>query len=264
MRVQINPPSVFMGLTVGLATLLASLSSLRAADQTPAVPARPASEPINAPTWTDNRCGGCHKIDATFSHPIGVAASSRIPAGFPTTNGRITCVTCHDDSSAAAHSAARTQHTSLLRAPEKGFCTNCHDPAGNRRHDLHAGSVQKAHARWSEEKKQTEQEAIASATFDLASSSCLGCHDGTTASAVDHTIRFSSSPWASGHPIGVEYRENRRGSTRLKPRAMLDPRIRLFDDAVGCESCHSLYSQQSGLLVMSNERSALCLSCHDL
>jgi len=50
----------------------------------------------------------------------------------------------------------------------------------------------------------------------------------------------------------------------LKPAEMLDERIRLFDSRVGCGTCHSLYSKRAALLVMSNSRSNLCLSCHDL
>ena len=51
-------------------------------------------------------------------------------------------------------------------------------------------------------------------------------------------------------------------AVRLVDAARLDGRIRLFDQAVGCGSCHSVYSMQPKLLVTSNLRSRLCLSCH--
>ncbi|MCC6676430.1 MAG: hypothetical protein IT436_04740 [Phycisphaerales bacterium] len=51
-------------------------------------------------------------------------------------------------------------------------------------------------------------------------------------------------------------------SIDVVPAAALDRRIRLFDRTVGCGSCHNVYSQQSKLLVMSNQGSQLCLKCH--
>ena len=67
------------------------------------------------------------------------------------------------------------------------------------------------------------------------------------------------------HPVGVRYRRDagRRSGSPLVPLDAVDPRIRLFDDRVGCGSCHSPYSTRDDQLVMSNERSRLCLSCHD-
>ena len=51
-------------------------------------------------------------------------------------------------------------------------------------------------------------------------------------------------------------------SLLLMPPATLGRRIRLFDGKAGCRSCRNLYSVEKKLLVMSNERSGLCLSCH--
>jgi len=47
------------------------------------------------------------------------------------------------------------------------------------------------------------------------------------------------------------------------PRELLDDRIRLPGGEVSCRSCHSLYSPHEGHLVIPNDRSRLCLSCHD-
>lgn len=67
------------------------------------------------------------------------------------------------------------------------------------------------------------------------------------------------------HPIGTEYPAHaRRGAKSMVPRSRLDGRIRLFDNMVGCGSCHSPYSQEKKLLVIDNRGSQLCLSCHDL
>jgi hypothetical protein len=66
------------------------------------------------------------------------------------------------------------------------------------------------------------------------------------------------------HPIGVQYRATRSSGdeVRLVPANRLDKRVRLFDNTVGCGSCHSVYSKQSNQLVMSNLGSKLCLTCH--
>jgi predicted CXXCH cytochrome family protein len=65
----------------------------------------------------------------------------------------------------------------------------------------------------------------------------------------------------SRHPIGAEQHPRGPGDNLVHPNS-LDPRIRLFDGRVGCGSCHSPYAREHALLVMSNDRSALCLSCH--
>ncbi|MEE9542893.1 MAG: cytochrome c3 family protein, partial [Thermodesulfobacteriota bacterium] len=65
------------------------------------------------------------------------------------------------------------------------------------------------------------------------------------------------------HPIGMSYVD-----TKLKYRGAyrdikdLPKEIKLFDNAVGCGSCHSLYSKLHYELVMSNAGSRLCLGCH--
>lgn len=109
-------------------------------------------------------------------------------------------------------------------------------------------------------------------TVDLESATCLGCHDGTIAKDVgEHTggsgrgIRASEMPAESSHPIGVPYRSTLGAhGVELKASASLDPRIRLFNQNLGCGSCHSIYSGQAKYIVFPNERSALCMSCHKL
>jgi predicted CXXCH cytochrome family protein len=70
---------------------------------------------------------------------------------------------------------------------------------------------------------------------------------------------------AGAHPVGggtTLSDPRRQEQSRLVSVASLDQRIRLFDKAVGCGSCHSVYSKNAQLLVMSNDKSRLCLSCH--
>lgn len=65
------------------------------------------------------------------------------------------------------------------------------------------------------------------------------------------------------HPIGVLVSANstREDCTIRTPHA-IDPRVRLYNNAIGCGICHNVYSDQGDLLVTSNQRSVLCLSCH--
>jgi len=95
---------------------------------------------------------------------------------------------------------------------------------------------------------------------DHQTQTCLSCHDGLM--SADIAIS-SPQPQLGEHPVGVVLGRRRSGpSIDLRPIEGLDRRIRLIDNKVGCLSCHSPFSQQPRLLVMSNDRSRLCLSCH--
>ncbi len=103
---------------------------------------------------------------------------------------------------------------------------------------------------------------------------CLGCHDGTVATS---TIGSSHSMLAGvregfsvpkdfvwrDHPIGIPYPTGNRREYR--PIAFVEKtRVRLPQGRIECISCHDPHhtSGLDDLLVMSNRRSALCLSCH--
>jgi predicted CXXCH cytochrome family protein len=103
---------------------------------------------------------------------------------------------------------------------------------------------------------------------------CLGCHDGTVATS---TIGSSHALLAGvregfdlprgfawrDHPIGVRYPEGRRD---YRPLAYVtkDGRVPLPDGRIECVSCHDPHNVAGidKLLVKSNRRSALCLTCH--
>jgi predicted CXXCH cytochrome family protein len=103
---------------------------------------------------------------------------------------------------------------------------------------------------------------------------CLGCHDGTVATS---TIGSSHALLAGvregfdvpdgfawrDHPIGVPYPSGRRG---YRPLAFVQAngKIRLPEGRIECISCHEPHNATGlpDMLVMSNRRSALCLSCH--
>ncbi|MFQ5424554.1 MAG: cytochrome c3 family protein [Phycisphaerae bacterium] len=110
---------------------------------------------------------------------------------------------------------------------------------------------------------------------------CLSCHDGTIASETvggggGGDIRAVGAPVnpRRDHPVGVEYPRNGRKPGRNRSRTRRDfvpisklesqGTIRLTNGRVECTSCHDPHNALGypAFLVMSNRRSALCLSCH--
>jgi len=257
------PPTVAMSYTAD------SISRLN-----PSVP-----EPTDGGSgfWTDNRCGSCHQIDPLLSHPIDVMPSMQIPSHLPLENGRMTCATCHDNSSAQAHAAARGSHTPLLRAGQtlevpagtgwSAFCVQCHDPEQQTRQAQHGSSLGRAHLAWPGQSgaRRDHDEPPSDAhrqTYDPQTRLCLSCHDGILSSDIAlWNGRRERGQLSDEHPIGVSLAAASRDMPLRSP-ATLDPRIRLFDQRLGCTTCHSPFSSEKGLLVMSNHRSRLCLSCH--
>ncbi|MCL4222259.1 MAG: hypothetical protein KJZ65_12915 [Phycisphaerales bacterium] len=260
-----------VGILSGLGGLLATRPAQ--AERPEAIPGGSMMGGTGSLPWTDSNCNGCHVPSATFSHPVNVRANMQVPSSLPLQNGTMTCVTCHDDSSSALHSQARASGDPMLRggiASSAGLCVQCHERtfAGSR--DAHAMGVGKAHLQWERRgPHENPRPAMSRGGFeriDAESQGCLECHDGSTATKVGE--RRTGDLFEHGsrqeHPIGVSYKARKgRDAIPLKPVQSLDKRVRLFDGTVGCGSCHSVFSQHDGLLVMSNMRSALCLSCHD-
>jgi predicted CXXCH cytochrome family protein len=101
---------------------------------------------------------------------------------------------------------------------------------------------------------------------------CLGCHDGTVAMS---TIGSSHAMLAGvregfampegfayrDHPIGVPYVAKPK---TYRPKNVISRTIRLPDGRIECISCHDPHNESGvdKMLVMSNRRSALCLTCH--
>ncbi|HUW84540.1 MAG TPA: cytochrome c3 family protein [Phycisphaerae bacterium] len=109
---------------------------------------------------------------------------------------------------------------------------------------------------------------------------CLSCHDGAVAGDIyggandvivsqigvsRATYTPGLGPASGNHPIGVRYPIH---DPRYHPRAAVtaDQRIKLPEGRVSCLSCHDPHGTagHDAMLVCSNARSSLCLSCHDL
>lgn len=212
------------------------------------------------------RCLDCHQIDAVFSHPVGIAPSMHVPAHLPLDNGRVSCLTCHD-ATAEGHADPARARGPMLRQAAAGasLCAQCHDPLDRTGPGAHAAGLVRAHLHWPG--KAPAGLAGARSALDVESTACMSCHDGTIAADAGAWIlrpRPGAMPMQD-HPVGVVYGRVRPASSEFGPlvdASRLDHRIRLFDGVVGCGSCHSVYSPREHLLVKSNLRSDLCLSCH--
>jgi len=105
---------------------------------------------------------------------------------------------------------------------------------------------------------------------------CMRCHDGTLARDtlgglkqsrflnVSNPAIFTTGHGTNDHPVNVEYPQFDRGYRPLNfvTAAGLIP---VPDGRIQCSSCHEPHDAQDQpyMLVMSNARSALCLTCHD-
>ncbi len=104
---------------------------------------------------------------------------------------------------------------------------------------------------------------------------CIRCHDGTiapdTVGAVkrerfanrQHPGIFSSAHGTTDHPVGVDYPQFDKG---FRPQTTVEARgtVVLPNAKVECVSCHDPHDTSGAkyMLVTSNARSTLCLTCH--
>jgi len=126
---------------------------------------------------------------------------------------------------------------------------------------------------------------LASFADDRANSRpCLGCHDGSVApdnllhssgdlGGISSSLFGMDSVIGRGHPVFVIY-----DGMVARRKGLFDPAITpsglggtisedlLVDSQLVCSSCHGVHDQsgRGDFLRISNERSRLCLTCHDL
>lgn len=155
----------------------------------------------------------------------------------------------------------------------EGGCLTCHHP--------HRPTAEVP--RWQMPLERSRGFALYKSAPGLPSQStlmCLSCHDGAVADEIhlaDDKITVSQIGRSTAmisqrvkfplgsHPVAVRYDQ---GNEKMVPRATVeaDKRIRLPNGRVECISCHDPHGTggYEHLLVKSNKRSALCLSCHRL
>ncbi len=105
--------------------------------------------------------------------------------------------------------------------------------------------------------------------FDASSLLCLSCHDGITAQDVYATthaaigITLTDRSRLTTHPVGVRYRPT---DPRYHSAAAVQQTLPLPGGRIQCVTCHDPHNtgRHPGMLVISNDRSRLCLTCHRL
>ncbi len=104
--------------------------------------------------------------------------------------------------------------------------------------------------------------------IDYFSTKCLVCHDEVNAKMGEVVIKDNPGnkrirQLASNHPIGMTYNRYASHGKGFKSTALFNNNIKLFDGKVGCLTCHNPINPEKRHLVMSDAKSALCLTCHD-
>ena len=208
----------------------------------------------------DRMCANCHKVNKNTSHPTNVRPTAAIPLErFLDKAGQLTCITCHDVHKEENPSFSRQELSGLIRGHAQGraFCFTCHNEGA-----LGMGwremSITFAH--FSGELTQKAGGAL----LDKFSVECLSCHDGTVSKMASVDVAEGDFKHGIGlsHPVGIKYPKGSLSDNDFVPPEYLPEEVKLFNGAVGCLSCHNPYGKEKGLLVKSNNRSALCLTCH--
>ncbi len=205
---------------------------------------------------------------------MDVVPSFALPKAFPLTDGLMTCQTCHDVITARDHTEARITKTVKLKGSSRGnnLCQSCHKQTDSTlARSMHGSLGGLAHRRPDTDQPRRPR-WDSSGNNTNRSNLCLTCHDGVLAS--ESRIRMGNfrpnQSTRGDHPVNIYYAQAARdmilndADGRLVNSTQLDPRLRLFNGEMSCETCHDLYSENERLLVISNQRSKLCMSCHEI
>jgi predicted CXXCH cytochrome family protein len=198
-------------------------------------------------------CGRCHANALQVSHPTGFTPGQKPPAQFPLDwKGDVTCSTCHK-----VHGAEQ----GLLRGNKIGraFCLGCHNEG------FFAGMVDRG-ASIQLSGHLAKSSVADNIDLDPFSRQCLACHTENGDGPVTRVDQFGivrHSGGSGNHPIGMVY-GRAKGIGLYHKQADLPAVVLLPEGKVACVSCHVGYSKKHGALVMSNDRSALCMGCHDI
>jgi len=198
-------------------------------------------------------CRRCHATAMQVAHPSGMPPHQAVPKNFPLDwKGDVTCSTCH---------FIHPKQSRHLRGAGNGrtFCLECHaESFFSAMIDKGTSIERSGHL--------AEQALPEGVDLDPYSRQCMSCHienGSAIAMKIDTRGIVRHSSGKSNHPVGMAYGQV-VGTELYRNRSELKPQIFLPGGKVGCVSCHQGYSQQHGALVMSNDRSALCLECHDI
>jgi predicted CXXCH cytochrome family protein len=204
-------------------------------------------------TSQEKLCERCHPGALQVSHPSGFNPGRPLPAQYPVDwKGDLTCSSCHD-----VHDDANLRLRGTARG--KAFCLACHPRAFfDKMRDGGISTVQSGHAGGAG--------SMPPQGLDPFSLQCLGCHgqqgDGDS-SLIDRNLVLRHARGNMNHPIARNYAAASRFGGFRSP-SQLSRKILLPAGQLSCVSCHLGYSKEHGKLVMQNQRSALCLECHEI
>lgn len=200
-------------------------------------------------------CGVCHASVKRMSHPSGFAPRGKLAAEYPLDwKGDMTCSTCHE---------VHGTKPGLLRGDKRGkdLCLSCHDSGFfDTMKDAGISLQQTGHL------SSNDLINKGVAVIDRYSLQCIGCHDSRSDARGVNVGRNGILRHASGaanHPIGITYPAFAPNG-EFRPKNMLSKFILLPDGKLSCVSCHQVYKKDHGQLVVVNERSSLCVQCHNL
>jgi len=226
-------------------------------------PVKGKRETMRMTTSIEMLCRRCHKKNNDpLSHPVEMIPENIMPpADLPLSwEGKMTCATCHDIHALPQPGVDGGSYYLRRAVTGRAFCDACHSVNPRAQEKGHANDLKMAH---------TKYEEGSSGSIDRVSMTCLSCHDGTMAAKGNvkagiftHGVAISSPRYddKGSHPIGVKYREAMRRGGLLRPKELLNPKIRLISGKVGCASCHDIYSKLPNMVVLEGD--SLCKECH--
>lgn len=210
-------------------------------------------------------CAKCHTLQSNQT-------------SFASAKGRIElCVECHDRSDKGEAGWSDIFHNdrkrpcsdchsfhnpTTIKTEDKQFslsdqdmtafiCQTCHIPGQE------LAFVSEGHRRAATQYYHSDQ----GLTYDESpSETCLNCHSEHGSYLVDSESRGISINVSASHTFGV----NMPQTPDMKSRSEIDQQIRLLDDKIECQSCHSLSSGKKDALVDYDNPYDLCLGCHAL
>lgn len=163
----------------------------------------------------------------------------------------------------------------LTALGEGSVCGFCHTPHG---------SVSNTPI-WNHSLSSTVYKIYQSSSLDAkvdqptgSSKLCLSCHDGTVAlmhspkgrkgtTYIKPGVANIGTDLSDDHPISFVYSDALSiKDTQIRPPSALPEELELDRSSeVQCTTCHDVHDNSYGhFLVMSNRRSQMCVSCHDL
>jgi len=189
------------------------------------------------------KCQTCHQRTSLISGLLGETFHA---------NSSRPCSDCHSFHQPSTISVAGAEFR-FSETTGLALCASCHSP-GARLAMLSPGHLTAA--------RLFHSNVDALSGLD-ASQACLLCHSEDRVLQVDG-MELSTMPQFSErhtHPLG-EFRSAYTGSTGSTLRQKIDPRLRLYNNRMECQTCHELTAQTRHLLVSFESPQALCNGCH--